>query len=120
MPSLEDLQVALVRLRAQLIGTLHRGTPTVGTCGTNPSITGGLDGGPATDQAGVVVIGSGVVATCTVTFGTTWVAAPVCLAASTNPLTAAIVVSTLSTTSFVAACSANCPSETFRYICIGG
>lgn len=48
-------------------------TPTVSSCGTNPSVTGD-------DNDGTITVGSGVAVTaCTLTFASTWGATPVCL-----------------------------------------
>lgn len=76
---------------------LTSGTPTMGTCGSSPSVSG-------TNSNGTIAVGSGVVTSCAMNFSTTLGAAPTCtvtpslalavgLATSTTALTIAIITS---------------------------
>ena len=77
-------------------------TPSVSSCGTAPGIRG-------TDSVGTVVIGTGVVSSCTVTFGTTWTVKPRCfvndsttggLSVRASPATSSVAI--ITTTAFTA------------------
>lgn len=86
-------------------------TPTVGTCGTGPSISG-------TDVAGSVTTGTGSPTACTITFATAFTAAPICQAqVKANATPTAYVLGT-STTGVVVNFSAGF-TGTFTYICLG-
>lgn len=51
--------------------TTQSGTPTVGSCGTGPSVSG-------TDSVGTITVGTGVFTSCTLTFAATWGSIPRC------------------------------------------
>lgn len=53
--------------------------PTVSSCGSSPSITGG-------DNFGSVTAGGGVLTTCVINFGQTWGASPRCVASSSTAI----------------------------------
>lgn len=88
------------------------GSPTVGTCGTSPSIVG-------TDNAGRVTVGTGGVATsCTVTFGRAWVNAPACTAMHEGAVLFVRAVATTTTLTIDAATPLTA-SGVLSYLCIG-
>lgn len=86
-------------------------TPTVGSCGVSPSVSG-------TDSAGAVTTGSTGVTSCAVTFSQPFIYAPFCIAQTTFTATSA-VVSAASTTGMTIATSASVTSVTLNYHCIG-
>ncbi|MDP3768199.1 MAG: hypothetical protein Q8S13_09300 [Dehalococcoidia bacterium] len=89
-------------------------TPTVGTCGTSPSLTSG------TDVAGTVLTGSTGVTQCTLTFGTAWATAPECVVASDGNISPTVTsVNSISTTTLVAVFSGSITAGSWHYICIG-
>lgn len=86
-------------------------TPTIGTCGTTPSVSG-------SDVSGSMTTGSTATTACTLTFATTWANAPNCIVtpfASAN--TGLFVASTSTTTMVINYTSAT--SAKFNYHCIG-
>ena len=73
------------------------GIPTMGTCGTSPSVTG-------TDQGGKITVGSGVVTSCVLNFSQTYPNAPKCVATadatvalSAAPTTSVLTIGAVST-----------------------
>jgi hypothetical protein len=68
------------------------GTPTLGTCGTSPSVTG-------TDSGGVIQVGSGAIGTCTLTFSVTYATAPSCVVSINSVI--AVQAQTVSTSALV-------------------
>lgn len=85
--------------------------PTVGTCGTSPSING-------TDMAGHVTFGTGVVTSCTVTFATAWTRAPSCVVSDNTQSGIAPRVQT-STTTMIISNTVSIASDIISYICVG-
>lgn len=87
-------------------------TPTMGTCGSSPSIVGN-------DNDGVVTVGGGVVTACTVTFATAWALnAPVCTV-SDNSTAVTGDISAVSTTAFTSSFSASLGGGLVYYHCSG-
>lgn len=85
-------------------------TPTVGTCGTSPAITGN-------DHAGTVTTGSTATTACTITWGAAWTNAPLCWAQSTGATITPRFSSTSTTTGVLAYASST--SQTIVYGCSG-
>ena len=82
-----------------------------GTCGTSaPSIAG-------KDSGFRLTVGSVAATSCTVTFGTAWVTAPVCVASSSATTTAVNVATT--TTTAVLSAAALTPAEVLHVVCVG-
>lgn len=80
--------------RAKVTSTGHLrlaigNTPTMGSCGTSPSVTG-------TDGAGRITIGSGSPGSCTLNFSQTYSTAPFCTASAGQSLGMSTTVSTTS------------------------
>lgn len=92
--------------------TAYGTAPTVSSCGTSPSIVG-------SSISGKVTIGSSASGTCTLTFPTAWVAAPVCTL--TNSDADVPVGATTSTTALTITDGAatDFSSDTIMYVCIG-
>lgn len=88
-------------------------TPTMGACGTLPSVAG-------TDNAMSVTVGTGGAATsCAVSFGSTWAGnTPVCVAQNDTDIVA-YKVSTTTTGVTVTASAAFTASSKFQVLCIG-
>lgn len=53
--------------------------PSVSLCGTNPAVTAG-----SSDQRGSVLVGTGTITSCTITFATAYSTAPFCTVSSTD------------------------------------
>lgn len=85
--------------------------PSMGTCGTSPSVVG-------TDMTGHINVGSGVVTSCTLNFANPFANAPDCIA-STNSTAAFADVTTNSTTSVTFGLSATLGSGVIWYHCFG-
>lgn len=86
-------------------------TPTIGTCGTSPSITG-------TNHSGSFTTGSTATTSCVITFGSpSFTNTPSCMV---NPRASGVTprVSAVSTTSFTATYSSG-SSRVIDYICMG-
>lgn len=100
-----------VSIGNQLMTTSTNGgvNPTVGTCGTSPTMTG-------TDTNGRVVAGSTAITACTVTFAQPWPISPNCIASSESDVTSVKVVATRPNAVFT---MQNMTSKTFNYICLG-
>jgi len=85
-------------------------TPTVSSCGSSPSISGN-------DVTGRVLVGSGVVTSCTVTFARAYTNTPVCFAEAEN---SALAVAASSTpTSVVVTTASTIGSGSVIYKCEG-
>jgi hypothetical protein len=88
--------------------------PTVGTCGTSPTVTAN-----STDNAGQVTVGTGGSSSaCTITFAHTWGTAPVCNFESDTDMVAHKVVTT-TTTAIVTFASNYTASSKLSYRCAG-
>jgi hypothetical protein len=86
--------------------------PTMGACGTSPSVVGN-------DNALFVTVGTGGVATsCAVNFGANWTTAPVCVAQSGTDKVAYSIVSTTSLVTVTAA-AAFTASSNLNILCMG-
>ena len=85
--------------------------PTMGTCGTSPSVDG-------TDLEGVITVGSGVVTSCTINFASPYARAPVCVC-SDNSTTVSCSNGTISTTAYTINTSATLGGGLLSYICMG-
>lgn len=86
--------------------------PTVGSCGTSPSISG-------TDTAGAVTIGTGGVATsCTITFNAAWTNAPHCFANDKTEIVAVSFSSTSTTTAVLSKTTPFAASSVIDYFCV--
>lgn len=87
-------------------------TPTMGACGTSPSVAGN-------DSAMLVTVGTGGAATsCAVTFASTWTTAPVCNAQNDTDRVAYSIVTT-ATTVTITATAAFTASSKFHLVCLG-
>lgn len=85
-------------------------TPTLSSCGTSPSITGN-------DSRGRIMVGTGVVTSCTLTFSQTYGTAPIC---SSNDESSVIVTSASSTPTTVVITSTGSVGGAFiTYMCDG-
>ena len=85
-------------------------SPSASLCGSTPSPN--VNG---SDIAGIVTVGGAATTTCTLTFGTTYGAAPACVVSSTTGL--ALSFTTTATTLVVT--NASLASSLFHYYCIG-
>lgn len=82
--------------------------PVATSCGTDPVVRG-------SDHSGKVVIGTGVISSCTLTFSKAWTNAPAC---SGNNETAILLVRAVSTiTTVVLSVATTFPSDTISYKC---
>lgn len=91
----------------------HTGTaPTVGTCGTSPSVTAN-----SSDMAGELTTGTGTPTACTLTFGKAFTNAPFCTIVDRTGL-ANLTSYTTSTTNFVITTSA-ASSQKIEWQCRG-
>lgn len=91
---------------------IHTGTaPSIGTCGTSPSIVG-------TDLSGIATVGTGGPTACTISFAAAYSNAPAC--SITGDQTSVDYRATTSTSALVIACSADCSSDVIMYICVEG
>lgn len=105
--------LALVLCSSASIAQAHQeftgATPSVGTCGTSPSVVGG-------DNSGTITIGSGVVTACTLTFAKTWAGTPACVATSGSGSISAGVTA-ISTTAVTFGLSATLGDGKIYYFC---
>lgn len=85
--------------------------PTVGTCGTSPSVASG-----STDTAGTINVGSGTVTACALNFGTAFTATPSCVASDNSTLSTGDI-SAVSTTSVTFSFSASVGAGQIYYHC---
>jgi hypothetical protein len=85
-------------------------TPTMGTCGTSPSVVGTMMGGKIT-------VGSGTVTACTMNFPLTWSNAPPCVVQ--NETTEQTLRPVSSTTALVINSSTSFAGDVINYICNG-
>lgn len=86
-------------------------SPTMGTCGTSPSVSG-------TDTTGKVTVGAGVVTSCTVNFGTTKVGTPHVIIEVDGATAIAHSISAVSTTAFTVNFAATLGGGTFDYLVV--
>lgn len=86
-------------------------TPSMGTCGSTPSVNG-------TDTAGVITVGSGVVTSCTMNFANVWANPPVCVE-SDNSTAVTGDITTTTTSSITFGFSATLGGGQVNYICFG-
>lgn len=93
--------------------TFNGTVPTVGTCGTTPSIAAASN-----DNAGLFTTGTGSPTACTVTFAKTWDSTPSCVA-NYQGGTTGVRASSISTTAVTFTYSAGCSSCVTNYICMG-
>lgn len=94
------------------IGTKIRAggsAPTVGTCGTSPSISG-------SDLAGTVTTGSTATTACTITFNAAYASAPYCTATPDGAANSGLYVTSSASTLVLTYTSAT--SAKFHYLCI--
>ena len=84
-------------------------TPSMGTCGTTPSISGN-------DSVGTITVGSGVVTACTMNFAQGWTAAPVCNV-STDAASISAGITSVSTAAMTVGLSATLGSGHIYYRC---
>jgi hypothetical protein len=84
-------------------------TPTMGSCGTSPSVVGTMMGGKVT-------AGSGTVTSCVVNFPLTWSNAPACVA---NNETTTQDMRATSTTTTLTLAGADFASDVISYVCAG-
>lgn len=89
--------------------TQNSTAPTMGACGTSPSISG-------TDGAFAVTTGTGGPTTCVVNFGATWSGTPVCVS-NTNSSTISSAITALSATAMTMTFSAAFTSGVARVHC---
>jgi len=96
---------------ASIAGTAN--TPTIGACGTSPSLSG-------TDNAALITVGTGGSATsCAMNFGSTWATnAPVCIAQNDTDKVAYSISATTSAVTISAAAAITASSK-FHVICFG-
>jgi hypothetical protein len=86
-------------------------TPSMGTCGSSPSVIG-------TDAAAVITVGSGVVTSCTMNFANPWANPPVCVE-SDNSTAVTGDITTTTTSSITFGFSATLGGGQVNVICIG-
>lgn len=86
-------------------------TPSMGTCGSNPSVIG-------TDAAAVITVGSGVVTSCTMNFANVWANPPVCVE-SDNSTAVTGDITTTTTSSITFGFSATLGGGQVNVLCIG-
>ena len=87
-------------------------TPTIGSCGTSPSVNG-------TDMAGQMTVGTGGVATsCAMTFAHTWKKPPACISNHEGAILVTRSVATTTTLTIDAATPLTASGK-LDYICIG-
>ncbi len=87
--------------------------PTIGTCGTSPSMVG-------TDNAALITVGTGNPTACSYVFATAWKSLPVCTAnvvATSTAISLTIASSTVASTTIIS--SANIGSSKIAVICVG-
>lgn len=85
--------------------------PVVSACGTGPTLSGG-----ASDGAGSIAIGTGVVTSCTLTFSNTWSATPHCFV---NDQTTTLATRATPTTTTVIFRGSFVTGDVLDYWCIG-
>lgn len=86
--------------------------PTMGTCGTTPTIVGN-------DISGIITSGTGVINTCAFTFAKAYTNQPSCFVTPEDPTTALTAISTTTTLTIDAGTAALPPSMKIYYFCIG-
>ncbi len=87
-------------------------SPTIGTCGTNPSITGN-------DTRGIITLGTGSPTACTITFSSAYVTTPICVVSAYQiDQGSRFYLSAITTTGFTLTQSTGASSKKFTYLCI--
>lgn len=87
--------------------------PSVGSCGTGPSVTAG-----GSDNRAKVTNGSGTVTSCAVTFHSAFASAPICVVTLLNGGTTVATITGLSTTALTVSFSASY-NGSWYFICLG-
>lgn len=87
------------------------GTPTMGTCGSNPGVSGD-------DRSGVITVGSGVVTACTLNFSATLGYTPNCIAVPNSVL--AVGVTAISTSAVTFTVLSTIGGGKLYYVCLRG
>lgn len=85
-------------------------TPSMGACGTSPSVVG-------KDNGGIITVGGGVVTSCAMNFASTWINAPACTIAGSTFITGQAASAT--TTVLTISGTATFAGDTVMYTCIG-
>lgn len=85
-------------------------TATLSSCGTNPALTG-------SDQAGKIIVGTGIISSCLLTFSQSWTFPPACSANDETAILLVRAVTTVTNVTFSVATSFN--SDTVSYQCSG-
>jgi hydrogenase/urease accessory protein HupE len=84
-------------------------SPSMGTCGITPSVSGN-------DSVGTITVGSGVVTSCAMNFASTWTTTPICVS-TTDSATISSGITSLSTTVLTVGLSATLGSGHIYYLC---
>ena len=87
------------------------GTPTLGTCGTSPSVSG-------KDEGGTITVGTTMGTGCTLNFSQTYGAAPACVVISENGGDVALTAGTSTTALIIQDTNNLVDSSKLHYICI--
>jgi len=110
-PTIASPTIFGVQLNGHIVSS---GTvPTLGSCGTSPSIDAN-----STDLAGTITAGTGSPSSCALVFVSAYLNTPVCVIAD-NSTTVTADISSVSTTGFTVSLSAGLSSVKIYYICIG-
>ena len=88
------------------------GTPTLGSCGTTPSISA-----DSADFGGQITMGTGIVTSCALLFSGTMVKQPKCVISS-NSTVATIGMTAISVNGFTIGTSISLPGGIINYLCI--
>jgi len=86
-------------------------TPSMGTCGSSPSVSG-------SDTAGLIAVGSGSVTSCTMNFANSYLNPPVCVESDTSTSVTADIIS-ITTAAVTFGFSSSLGGGSIWYICIG-
>lgn len=86
-------------------------TPSMGSCGTSPSVDG-------TDNAGIITVGAGIVTSCALNFSSTYTRPPICTI-STNSTAVTADITSITGTVATFGFSATLAGGTVWYICVG-
>ena len=94
------------------ISTTQTAKPTIGTCGTSPTVATG-----STDISGYFTVGGvTAVTSCTITFDSAWATAPNCILMTKNA--AVTMGATTDTTHIYATSAATMSTDTVAYFCV--
>lgn len=98
------------------IGSYKGATPPPGAsaCGSSIFTPSG------TDTAGTMSVGTGTVTSCTITFGTKFKRAPICVASLYSTSTLGFALTTVSTSTLVVSASTTFNGKRFSWICFEG